>query len=78
MFTLWSNSKVISMTISALLDLRIAMAHYHIPKLVPHLDECSICGLDISDPVHAIKNINRQRQTSSIVAAAIPNRKEGP
>lgn len=66
------------MTDSALLELRIAMAHLfvqHGANLSP--ERCLVCGLNVRDPVHATKNIERQRKRGdSRMAAVVMNRRE--
>lgn len=50
---------------SALLELRIAMAHDFVdrgPNGNLPKECCLVCGLDIYNPVHAEKNINRQKK----------------
>ena len=62
---------------SELLKLRIAMAHYHVvsyPKPKDNPDACEICGLDLRNPIHSYRHIDRQRKYGSKVATIIANR----
>ena len=67
------------MTDSKLLDLRIAMAHYSVPRSLLNKDVCGICGLSAFDPVHDSHNVDRQRRAdTSIVSIIMANRRVDP
>lgn len=70
------------MSISELLNLRIAMAHHHVsplPSATPGIAAdlaCAACGLWYQNPVHRIENIKRQaKQNTSRIAIIVPNRR---